>query len=204
MTDLPAVPDSNTLPDELSCAWQTKPVAPWRRYGARALDVIIGGTFGFLLFGFVFGLMAPIMAQSFFAFFDGPFGRIFDLICTVIMAALINALLMGTIGTTPGKAIFGIRVLNADNSRLNLTVSIAREFKVWVFGFGCGIPLVSLFTMIVAFKKLKDTDSTSWDLGRFAVTYRPSGSTQSFLNAFGIGLIIIGRIGLKYLQTLPA
>jgi uncharacterized RDD family membrane protein YckC len=204
MTDLPAVPDTNTISHAGLTVWRTTPVAPWRRYGARALDIIIGGTFGFLLFGFAFGLMAPTAAESFFSLFEGPFGRIFDLICTVIMASLINALLMGTIGTTLGKAIFGIRVLNADNSRLNLVVSSAREFKVWVFGFGCGIPLVSLFTMIAAFKKLKDTDSTSWDLNRFAVTYRPSGSTQSLLNAFGIGLIVIGRIGLKYLQTLPA
>jgi uncharacterized RDD family membrane protein YckC len=204
MTDLPAVPNSNTMPEERSAAWQTKPVAPWRRYGARALDVIIGGTFGFLLFGFVFGLMAPTMAQSFFSLFGGPFGRIFDLIATVIMASLINALLMGTIGTTLGKAIFGIRVLNADKSRLNFVLSVAREFKIWIFGFGCGIPLISLFTMIAAYKKLKDTGSTSWDINQFSVTYRPSGSTQSLLNAVGIGLIIVGRIALRYIQTLPA
>jgi uncharacterized RDD family membrane protein YckC len=179
--------------------WEFEPVAPWRRYGARMLDSIINGGAGFVLFGFGFALMAPDSADRFFQLFEGPGGRFVDLFATIIVAGLINAIVMGTTGTTLGKSIFGIRVLLSDHSRPGLLACFQREIKVWFFGLAIGLPFISLLSMIMGYQRLTKQKQTLWDEGSFKVVYRPAGSTQTVLNVLGIALIIGGRVALQAL-----
>jgi uncharacterized RDD family membrane protein YckC len=182
--------------------WITEPVAPWRRYGARALDIIVNGGIGFTLFGFGFGLIAPQSAEQFFSIFEGPAGRFIDLFVTILAAGFFNAIVMGTTGSTLGKAIFGIKVLMPDQARLGFLACLARETKVWVFGMGLGLPFVSLFTMIMGYNTVAHKKEASWDKGQYVVFYRPSGNTQTALNVLGIALIVAGRAVFAYLATL--
>jgi uncharacterized RDD family membrane protein YckC len=202
MTELldETIAESHVLTDQYG--WTAEPVAPWRRYGARMLDIIINGGIGFVLFGFGFALIAPDYADQFFSIFEGPAGRLIDLFATVIAAGVFNAIVMGTTGTTLGKAIFGIKVCMPDQTSLGLLACFKREFKVWIFGMGLGLPIVSLIAMIVGYKTVAGRKQASWDEGRYMVLYRPAGTKQSFLNALGIGLIVAGRLLFRYLATL--
>lgn len=176
--------------------WVTLPVAPWRRYGARILDILISGGLGFFVFGIAFAIVAPISADNFFSLFEGRAGTLLDLFCTTVMGCIINATLMATVGTTIGKAIFGIRVRKLDGSGLGFATSFAREFKVWFVGLGLGVPLLSLATMLLCYNVLVSNGQTSWDKGHYLVMYRQSGMFQIFMNMLGVAMIIAGRLAL--------
>ncbi len=47
--------------------WQDVRPHPWRRYAARAADLIILGTVMWFLIGVIFGLVAPEAAEYFFS-----------------------------------------------------------------------------------------------------------------------------------------
>lgn len=181
--------------------WVALPVAPWRRYGARLLDILASGGLGFFVLAFAFVIVAPISADNFFSMFEGRFGRLLDLFCTTIMGCLINGILMATAGTTIGKAIFGIRVTKLDGSGLGFAGSFAREFKVWVFGLGFGIPILTLIAMIFGYNKLSSEGQSSWDKGRHLVMYRQAGGFQTMMNILGVAIIIAGRLALVELSV---
>lgn len=47
-------------------------------------------------------------------------------------------------GTTPGKWVFGIRVVKSQGQKLAYPEALKRAFLVWVQGEGLGIPVVIL------------------------------------------------------------
>lgn len=190
----PSVPDvaGSDVPDIADQrGWTSKPPAPWRRYGARMLDTTIHGLLGALLLGFAWYSIAPLSAESFFAITSTPAGPAVDLIMTVVLAALVGGVVVGATGSSIGKSIFGMKVVNPDLHAIGIAGGLMREFRVLLFGMGLGLPIIILITMIVAHGKLTKDGATSWDLGRHVVLYRPNGSKQYALNAIGIIFIIL-------------
>jgi hypothetical protein len=57
-------------------------------------------------------------------------------------------------------------VRTSEGGRLTYASALSRSLDVWFRGFGMGIPLVSLFTLIIAHGKLTKTGVTSWDRDR--------------------------------------
>jgi hypothetical protein len=51
----------------------------------------------------------------------------------------------------------------ADGSLLNFGKACSRSLRVWVQGLAFGLPLISLFTVDMAYRKLKRTGRTKWD-----------------------------------------
>lgn len=179
--------------------WSPTPVAPWRRYGARTLDTPIHGLLGSFLVAYVWYSVAPATANEFYTWIDTPQGGLVNIILTTLIAALVGGVVVGTTGTSIGKAIFGIRVLNFDRKTIGVFDGVAREFRVWWAGLGLGIPFVALVTMSVAYNKLKKQGSTSWDNENGClVLYRPKGSVQYVLNGVGVILVIValGTVGV--------
>jgi uncharacterized RDD family membrane protein YckC len=76
---------------------------------------------------------------------------------------LFEAMMLSTIGTTPGKWLFGIHVMKNDGCRPNAEEALDRGFKLWWRGMGAGIWIISLITAFIAYKKLKTDGITSWD-----------------------------------------
>ena len=181
-------------------SWSAKPVAPWRRYFARLLDILMNGLFVFTIIGLAWGIMAPLSAEAFFSLFDGTLGRVADLMLTIAIAGLVNVLLMSFVGSTLGKFIFGVKVLTLNGKRLSLGASFQRELKIWVRGLGIGIPLFSFIALLVSYSDLTKSGVTRWDEGDYQVIHRPAGTKQTILNLFGVALIAAGRALLVYLQ----
>lgn len=208
---LPMMPDASNASEPQALAtsaamtpWLTSPVAPWRRYGARILDTTINGYIGMFAVGMVWYTFAPASADAFFGIFTTPGGVLLDVIATLILAGLVGALLIGTTGTTIGKAIFGIKVVHlAEDRPIGIGGALKREASVYVFGLGLGIPIVALVAMIVAFNKLKAEGDTSWDAGAQRVLYRPGGTLQTTLNVFGAVLVVLVLVINRMLMAQP-
>ncbi|MCB1084546.1 MAG: RDD family protein [Chlamydiia bacterium] len=122
---------------------------PWVRFWARMID--------YSLFMLVIGLII--------GFFRLGFGTIgsFSGILAIFLWTFVEAALLCTVGTTPGKALLRITVRDKNHHKLNFSESLNRSFSVWWLGMGAGIPIISLVTMIVAAVKLSNTGMTSWD-----------------------------------------
>jgi hypothetical protein len=131
---------------------------PWRRYFARMFDL---WTFAFFLFFFL-GLTFPEL----FGRKGSKEGQGLDSLYGIVaMLAYVpfEAFCMNALGSTLGKALYGIKVTDSLDHQLPLPISFRRAFAVWVRGLGIGIPIVALFTSISAYRTLSREGRTSWD-----------------------------------------
>lgn len=124
-------------------------VRPWTRGYARFIDTSLYWalvTVVMILSGTIIGPL--IILIWLFAF---PFYMVYEALCITYYA------------TTPGKQIFGITVLDAQGNNLDFPTSMNRAFRVFYYGFGCGVPGISLFTANSALKRIIREGITSWD-----------------------------------------
>ena len=76
---------------------------------------------------------------------------------------LIEGILLFVFGTTPGKAAFGIRIVNAGGGNPGLGKGLMRAFLVWMLGMGLGLPILSLIAMVAGLFVLLMSGVTLWD-----------------------------------------
>jgi uncharacterized RDD family membrane protein YckC len=130
---------------------------PGRRFGARLVDTIIYLTVASVIVGIVLPDLATRMPT------DPAKMNPFINVPVTLALALIDGLVFHLWGTTPGKALFGIRVTTEEGGRLSMSQSFARALQVWVLGLGLGIPLLSLLVPLVSFFHLRGGNPTFWD-----------------------------------------
>lgn len=179
--------------------WSNRPVAPWRRYFARYLDTMIHGLIGFMMLGYVGGMIAPNEVDQAVALFETRGGQLLEVMVTVFMAALVGAVVVGTTGSSIGKAIFGVRIVDGNLRPIGPWRGLKREPHVWLAGLGGGIALISFITTLVAYRRLLLRNVTVWDKGRYIVLHRPATNRQMALNIIGVAL---GLLLLGYFQAL--
>lgn len=122
---------------------------PWRRFFARFIDLILFS----LLIGFL-----PISLAS-----DSWLVLTLMDILTYLLWLPLEALCLAKWGTTPGKNIFGIRVMRRSGGNLPFRLALRRSLSVWVKGEALGISLLSIITNIMAYFRLTETGTTLWD-----------------------------------------
>lgn len=85
-----------------------------------------------------------------------------------------EALLIHHYGTTPGKWLLGLRVVNKDGSRLDLAAATRRALRVMFTGVGFGWGLLAVFCQALSLFTAKRLGSTLWDYsGGHRVTAEP-------------------------------
>jgi uncharacterized RDD family membrane protein YckC len=125
---------------------------PWRRFWARLLDLLLGS----VVIGLIVGALRPS--------WEAEHGALLNLLA-IPGALLIDSLVYTAFGTTPAKAIAGIGVINeSSGDRLPFRVYFKRNFEVYLFGLGLGLPIISLITLIVSYRKVARGELSSWDL----------------------------------------
>jgi uncharacterized RDD family membrane protein YckC len=171
---------------------------PWPRYWARFIDVSIEiGALSFIL-----GMLAPSLFQS-GGIFDsnGPAKNLAGIVLLPV-ALVVDALLYSLLGNSLGKLILGIRVRHEDGRRLSLAAYLARNFRLYFYGLGIGIPLISLFTLISSHRRAARGELMSWDQANDSSPYSDSGMARSVLGAVCFLALIVGFILLEaYAQT---
>jgi uncharacterized RDD family membrane protein YckC len=182
--------------------WSSTPVAPWRRYAARMLDSTLYVVIGIFAIGYAWAAIDPRSLDALIELLDKPQGRMLDSLVTLLVSAVIGGVVIGATGSSIGKMLFGVKVVTPDFRPIGIGSGLLREIRVWLSGLGLGIPLISLLAMIISFDRLKKHGVIWWDEGRFVVLHRPSGTRQSWLNAFGILLMVVA-CGILVLVFLP-
>lgn len=168
--------------------WTTAPHKPWRRYGAKIIDGFILGLMGLYT---LIALISSASRTSAFRFeraLADP--EIVGVLLIGVSAATVGGVLVGLMTQTPGKWVFGIKVVLKDGNKLGIVRGVERELHLWFAGMALGIPLISLFTMWFSYKRLEEGRSTLWDAGKYIVAYREEDG-QNSRNAAGIIIILV-------------
>ena len=161
---------------------------PGRRFGARVVDTIVY----VMVISFVASLLLPELATR----MPTDAAKLNPLIKVpvTLALALIDGLVFALWGTTPGKALFGIRVTTEEGGRLSGSQSFARALQVWVLGMGLGLPLLDLLVPLVSFFHLRGGNPTFWDR---AMRLRVEYGEITPLNAVAIaGFLLLFLLGL--------
>lgn len=196
----PAPPEPPAIPP-IKGVWVDAKPHPWRRYFARGIDVVVVGGLTWAVIGIVFALVDPRGAERFFTLFDGPLGRILDLVLTLLATIPGTALMIGLTGVSVGKWLFGVKVVRRDGRPIGVFASLARELNVFVAGFGLGLPFVSLFTLITSYRRLTDDGHAAWDEPKKTIVlHRPMNALQVILMCLAIPFLIASRIGFSMLS----
>jgi uncharacterized RDD family membrane protein YckC len=150
-------------------------VRPWVRFSARILDVTL------------FTLPVNLLIALFFP--NAFIARGSEHILGVVLLfswAFVEAGLLSTFGTTPGKALLNVRLESASGYGLTYSDALSRSIKVWWRGLGTGFTIVSFVTAIVAYYNLTHNFRTSWDAeGGFIVQHGRVGPVR-ILSAMAI------------------
>lgn len=88
----------------------------------------------------------------------------------------IEALLLSTWGTTPGKFLLKTKIRYGAKGKFDYLAALKRSAQVWFRGMGMGIPLICQLCMLVAYHRLKVFRKTSWDHeGHITIIHSPIG-----------------------------
>lgn len=137
----------------------------WPRWFARTFDVWWETGLVALVVGIILCRTSPL----FLRWLETPFGwKVFGLVC-IPAGLLLDAVVQALAGNTPGKAMLGLRVVQADGRRLSFGEHIGRNLCVWCSGMGFCLPLVGLFTMARQGLRLRKGAPASYDGRYYAV-----------------------------------
>jgi hypothetical protein len=173
-----AVPDATPVSSETQSESALPGSYAWRRYFARVVDVgIVMAVIVVILMFFSIAMVAIVHRESLQAYVGWlqslrGMNRFLDSIITTTLWLPIEAPLLSTLGTTPGKWVFGIKVRTQTGGKLAYPTAISRAVRVFFQGMALSIPLVSLVTLIVSYDRLTKTGVMFWDRDmRTAVSY---------------------------------
>jgi uncharacterized RDD family membrane protein YckC len=172
---------------------RTSEPRPWHRLAARMFDYAIWGLLLALLLsqlralGMVPERWAYLLAHPLLA----P-------ILVTLSWVPIEALLITSVGTTPGKWLFGLYLQFSisdayapRNTRAQLIRGFARATRVWCQGVGCGFPLLAPISIAVAHERLVEHQETDWDFAEDClVTHGPAGVMNTITGVCGLASMI--------------
>lgn len=166
---------------------------PWRRFFARYLDLSLYSLIWSAVLAFAFHANLAIR------------GAPLNLVDTIIGFALmifIEPLLLHAFATTPGKAIFGLKVQAPDGTRLTYREGLARTWAVVGSGMGYSIPIYNLVRLWKSFKLCRDQETLPWDK---TIAYRMKDTKRYriFLYLLAIVLTFFLSFALMSSQVLP-
>lgn len=152
---------------------------PWYRFWARVIDY----TLYFSMFNILFlsldmkrYFITELLVQEIIMWY----------LYSIILLIIYEATWLSTTATTPGKALFAIKVLTEDGSKLSFWQALERSFIVLSVGFSFFVffPIMPMLTMWSAYKRIQRTGKALWDnKGNFKITHNYIGKLR-----FGIGV----------------
>ena len=165
--------------------------APWRRFFARWLDVMLETWGGMAL--------VACLGLAFSFDFSGPAQLIaIEILTIAISVVVIDAAMLSSFGTTPGKWMMGVHVRNFDGSMLTFRQAVARNVGVVVIGYGLFV--LFFITWLVSFQRLIQRGKTTWDeMGDYVVTTSPFDWSRLMTGGFCAILMMIFFVWVRSL-----
>ncbi|KLN61802.1 hypothetical protein WH96_05785 [Kiloniella spongiae] len=183
----------NTVPDGVlqDNVWNDVSPHPWRRHFARWIDISI---YGNLIF---YPLIAPYSPEQLTNLLPLlSLTQLLAISCLVPMilfgaVVLFNTALSGVTGTTVGKYLLGIKILNKDHSPLSILQTLKREVLVFIKGFALGLPVLSIITQMYGYFDLTMDKATSWDKSmNTVIVHRENNGLQFLICIISISLYL--------------
>jgi len=127
---------------------------PWRRYLARMFDIFMYDILwsAFLAFVFHVNLAARNNLLS-----------LFNSFAAIAIMLVLEPLWLYLFGTTPGKAIFGLRIETPEGRRLSYGEGLERTWGVIGAGMGYNIPIYNLIRLWKSYKLCSEKETQPWD-----------------------------------------
>lgn len=132
---------SNTLKQDV----KPKLNLPWRRFWARDLDYMLCG----LLMTVVVQLVPQLSS--------------FKSVLTLVVMLLLEPLCLHLFTTTPGKAIFGIRILDPEEGKLSYGDGLVRTWTVMWEGEALRIPILNYYFLYKAYSATENGLVLAWE-----------------------------------------
>ena len=178
---------------ERAKAGRTSEPRPWSRLGARLFDYAIWGLVLALLLSELRAI--GVVPEAWAAWLGHP------LLAPIIITGtwvVIEALLIASVQTTPGKWLFGcyLQFSISDayaprDMRSQIERALKRSFRVWWEGVGCGFALLAPILIAVAYEKLGEDQETDWDFAQDClVTHGPPGVLNAVTGVCGLAAML--------------
>lgn len=130
---------------------------PWRRFFARSFDLAF---YKMLWDCFVaLGLRLPSVSLP----LTDNLSVNVDVLAYLILMIFLEPLFLWIFRTTPGKALFGIRVTDGEGNRLSYKAGLSRTCTVLWRGMGLQIPIYSLVRLYKSYKDYADEYPLAWE-----------------------------------------
>lgn len=127
---------------------------PWRRFFARSFDLFIYRIIWDAFLSFTFHI--NLTARS-------NWGNLLDTFTAIAIMLFMEPLWLYLLGTTPGKAIFGMRIENSDGRRLFYGEGFERTWSVIGAGMGYNIPIYNLVCLWKSYSRCSEKEIQPWD-----------------------------------------
>lgn len=161
--------------------------APWRRFFARDLDLILYG----VIWTMVLGLCKVNIAAR-----DAGY-QLLDSVVTVLLMLAIEPFLLSRFGTTIGKWVFGLGVTDLDGGRLSYRAAFERLKLVIWRGCGLFLPIYRLVRLWKSYRACSAGENLEWDWEYDAVVTLRRGKTLRAV--LGVTAILAAALGLTSL-----
>lgn len=184
-------PTSVELPSVADAVDDLGSRCPWRRFFARELDYTLCLTLWELF------LCLALKANIFSA---PVWLNVLNVAIALGLMCVLEGALLHFLGTTPGKALFGLRLTRSDGSYFSFWDGTFRTVRVIIYGLGLALPIVTLVTQIRAYRRCGRLEPQPWALYDEAWS-DPSGGTLPFWSQRGSGLRVVGYLGCGAAMT---
>lgn len=167
---------------------------PWRRYFARMLDVFMYNVLWSTFIALVFQINLANRSD---------WGNILDSAIAIILMLFLEPLWLSKLGTTPGKAIFGLRIGLHDGSRLSYGQGLERTFGVIASGMGFNIPIYNIVRLWKSYNLCIREEAQPWDYSTsYSIKDKKSYRAALYIGA-NIALIAIVFTIASAQQNIP-
>ncbi len=167
---------------------------PFRRFFARTLDLSIYAVF-------VSAFITLVLDLDTMDFSDFTSFALVTIPSFIIML-LIEPLLISKFGTTIGKGILGIKVLNIRGEKADFFSVMQRTFSAIMDGMGFQIPFYSIYTQYRCYKKLDELTPLSYD-SNFSIEITDYYKLRAVFYIIAEGIIIMLYVLIASITLLP-
>lgn len=167
-------------------------IHPWKRFFARTID--------YLLLSIVITLINCLLSSKIKTSYTFMEQRIYTIF---LIWSIIEGILVAKTGTTPGKWLLGITVINDSGMFLSMKRSFLRSFLVCFLGQGIGIEFLILVTQVFAYITLKIKGKSIWDIVVMStLVYEKTSNIKKLVTCLLlIGVPIIDFLLFYYVQN---
>lgn len=129
------------------------PFRAWSRLGARVID--------FMIYRSILHLLSIIFDVNLMGDENSSGWLVVGILLPVI---LVEAAMVGSVGFSPGKWLFGMRVETVLGQRLSMGQAFVRSMRVWVLGMGMFLPLMMVIGLGMSLWFGRKKGGMLWDL----------------------------------------